>query len=322
MLCQAGYRVRWYGGVFNSRWFSRVDRDSLRLVRILNLILLSALCWSARAEQTPDPDPTAEAPSPHEVRVWADSWGWHFQWHTQERQAVFEGDLILRGPGSIERIQPFGADSTALRLEAADRRIRFRARCGGLAQGFDVIGTGKALSCRITINGMESRESVYLSATGNRQPPGFPFLVHAAASSQRFVEPFGAALIAESTAKSGEAAGPPPLRIGIDEAWSPAPLRPPAGTIALALDELGWCLIWPDAIALEGWLLAPGGTIRHAQADLDTLKLDGMASPLRFRTSVAALEAQLTSEGAPMPLQIGPARLLEPVARMLIVGSE
>ena len=142
--------------------------------RILTTLCILASTLAAPAEEAAEEE---EESSPHRVRVWAGAKGWHLRWDTSNERAVFEGDVVLRGPGHFDAAYAVGADSTRLRIEAAPRRVQFRARYAGTSQGLDLDASGAAISLRITIDGLEDREAVFLGREGDRHPPGFPFLL-------------------------------------------------------------------------------------------------------------------------------------------------
>ena len=290
--------------------------------------ILLALCSMLTALAAPIDDASSEEEeekSPHLIRAWSDTGGWHLRWSTTEDRAVFDGDLILRGPGRLASIRPIGADSTRLRIEGAPRRVRFRAKSTGLPQGIDIGGTGEAISLRITVNGLEDREAVHLGREGERHPPGFPFLIPAPRSTRRPEVVAKGSLSAEDSLGAGKrwlglslpgAAAPQTVSLG--DAWSArTPAWDETGAL-LWLDELGWHLTWPKTRRASGFIIAREGGVVTSSGRVDTLFLRGMTPPLRFRVPEPPLTAMIRLDGNRVNLRVGEALRFAKVARLVV----
>ncbi len=280
------------------------------------LFLAFVLCGSLVVPCTARAAAAKDTHSPHEIRTWSDLSGWHLRWRTEERMVVIAGDLILRGAGAIESVRPVGADSTAIRLQFGPRRVIFRARAGSAMQGLDISGRGEALSCQLTVNGLEDNAAVYLSRDGTRHPPGFPFLVNAAVSGAWMQElanvPPGGELSVEPSRElepevtfSGD--GATVADVVLDAAWSLMPVSPPAGAVALWLDETGWHMTWADTLALTGIIWVQNGMVQvgGGSTAVDTLRLEEKRSPLEFRTTQPWLELESPPGHHPMQWMVG-----------------
>ncbi len=289
--------------------------------------LLLALCTmlSASAAPVESPSDEEEERSPHLIRAWSDPGGWHLRWSTTEKRAVFDGDLILRGPGRLASIRPIGADSTRMRIEGAPRRVRFRARYTGLPQGIDIGGTGEAISLRITVNGLEDREAVYLGREGERHPPGFPFLISAPRSSRRTATEEADSPFAEDSTGTGKTwLGLPlpeettPRTVSIDDAWSAkTPEWDETGAL-LWLDELGWHLRWPKTRRASGFIIAGEGGVTTSGGSVDTLFIRGTTPPLQFRVPKPPLTAMIRLDGNRVNLRVGEAMRFPKVPRLIV----
>jgi len=294
--------------------------------RILTTLCILASTLAAPAEEAAEEE---EESSPHRVRVWAGAKGWHLRWDTSNERAVFEGDVVLRGPGHFDAAYAVGADSTRLRIEAAPRRVQFRARYAGTSQGLDLDASGAAISLRITIDGLEDREAVFLGREGDRHPPGFPFLLPTerdplGASSGAGADPDPRAAFSDSLerrenwldlALAGIAV---PHRATLGDAWS-AGLPPPEEAGAnLWLDELGWHLSWPESMKIGGFVAAGPAGVEFEKTALDTLFLRGRKPPLRFRAKAQPLNALVRLDGQRSNMLVGSELRLEKVARLIV----
>ena len=276
---------------------------------VLASLVAIGIVASGTAETMPVlPDTTGvdadslEPPPPDTLHVWTEPGAWHLRWWSIELPAIFEGNLVVRGPGTIDSVHWVDVDSTDIRIEAGDRRLRFRSAADSTARGIDIYSSAPRLSIGITINGAEpeSLSSMLIGPDGTRNPPGFPFSVN------------GSRLVAKGQAEQDST-----LEILThDQAWAgmPPPSPPPGGCV-LWLDERGWRLDWAAETPVSGRVAVTGPTFGSP----DTLELTRAIPPVRIATEADSLWIEI--DGDSTSLEIGADRLRPSRPRILLVPS-